>query len=167
MSGGNATQPAEMPGQLSCASLVDAMGRIHTHRAHILPLASPDPVRRLFGPAATIAYLPYRDDLPQTLTGFGALFHQAVGEEPGGRVLVLSSGGYPEASHGSGTKLSRVANLDLAGVLADGRYAISRSCADIRSPPGAGAKRSVGRRDRDAFRSQHRRRGRRGMRYSG
>lgn len=106
---------------LSCASLVDAVGRVHTHRAHILPLVSPEPGRRLFGPAATIAYLPYRDDLPQTETGFGPLFHQAVGADPAGRVLVLSSGGYPEASHGGGTKLSRAANLDLAGVLADGR----------------------------------------------
>lgn len=31
-------------------------------------------------------------------------------------MLVLSSGGYPEASHGGGTKLSRAANLDLAGI---------------------------------------------------
>ncbi len=36
-------------------------------------------------------------------------------------MLVLSSGGYPDASHGGGTKLSRVANHGLAGVLADGR----------------------------------------------
>lgn len=106
---------------LGCAALVDAMGRIHTHRAHVLPLASPDPARPLFGPASTIAYLPYRDDLPQTGAGFGELFHEAVGEHPHGRVLVLSSGGYPEASHGGGTKLSRGEHTHLAGVLADGR----------------------------------------------
>jgi len=29
--------------ELGCAALVDAMGRIHDHRAHILPMASPDP----------------------------------------------------------------------------------------------------------------------------
>jgi regulator of RNase E activity RraA len=96
------------------------MGRVHSHRAHILSLVSPAP-RRLFGPVATIAYLPYRDDLPQTELGFGALFHQAVGESPAGTVLVLSSGGYPEASHGGGTKLSRLQNTGAAGVLADGR----------------------------------------------
>jgi regulator of RNase E activity RraA len=106
--------------RVACASLVDAMGRIHSHRAHILSLVSPAP-RRMFGPAATIAYLPYRDELPQTALGFGALFHQAVSESPAGKVLVLSSGGYPDASHGGGTKLSRLQNTGAAGVLADGR----------------------------------------------
>jgi regulator of RNase E activity RraA len=96
------------------------MGRIHRHRAHVLSLVSPTP-RRLFGPVVTIAYLPYRDDLPQTELGFGALFHQAVGDSPAGTVLVLSSGGYPDASHGGGTKLSRLQNTGVAGVLADGR----------------------------------------------
>ena len=105
---------------LDCASLVDAMGRVHRHRAHILSLVSPSP-RRLFGPAVTIAYLPYRDDLPQVETGFGALFDEAVGDSPTGRVLVLSGGGYPDASHGGGTKLSRLEIRGLAGVLTDGR----------------------------------------------
>jgi regulator of RNase E activity RraA len=106
--------------RVACASLVDAMGRHHRHRAHILGLVSPSP-RRLFGPVATIAYLPYRDDLPQMELGFGALYHQAVGMSPAGRVVVLSSGGYPEASHGGGTKLSRLQAGGAAGVLADGR----------------------------------------------
>lgn len=106
---------------LTCASLVDAMGRLHGHRAHLLNLVSPTPDRRLFGPAATIAYLPYRDDLPQTGIGFADLYRHAVGDAPGGRVLVLSSGGYPDASHGGGIKLSRLQRDDLAGVLADGR----------------------------------------------
>ena len=106
--------------RVACASLVDAMGRIHSHRAHILSLVSPAP-RRLFGAAATIAYLPYRDDLPQTELGFGALFHQAVGDSVAGKVLVLSSGGYPDASHGGGMKLSRLHHAGAAGVLADGR----------------------------------------------
>jgi regulator of RNase E activity RraA len=106
--------------RVACASLVDAMGRLHSHRAHILSLVSPAP-RRLFGPVATIAYLPYRDDLQQTELGFGALFHEAVGESPEGTVLVLSSGGYSDASHGGGTKLSRLQHSAAAGVLADGR----------------------------------------------
>ncbi|MEU5346348.1 MULTISPECIES: RraA family protein [unclassified Streptomyces] len=107
--------------ELGCAALVDAMGRIHDHRAHILPMVSPDPVRPLFGPAATIAYMPRRDDVKKSSEGFADLFYQAVGEFPAGRVLVLSSGGYPDASHGGGTKLSRVAHRGLSGVLADGR----------------------------------------------
>jgi regulator of RNase E activity RraA len=106
--------------RVACASLVDAMGRLHSHRAHVLSLVSPAP-RRLFGPVATIAYLPYRDDLRQTELGFGALFHQAVGDAPAGTVLALSSGGYPDASHGGGTKLSRLQHTGAAGVLADGR----------------------------------------------
>ncbi|MFD8078730.1 RraA family protein [Streptomyces sp. NPDC059718] len=107
--------------RLGCATLVDAMGRVHSHRAHILALSSPDPSRTLFGPAVTIAYQPYRDDLPQAGIGFGELFDQAVGDDPAGKVLVLSSGGYPDISHGGGTKLSRVKRHQLAGVLADGR----------------------------------------------
>jgi regulator of RNase E activity RraA len=112
--------PDDVLDRLSCASLVDAMGRLHGHRAHILDLVSPAP-RRLFGPVATIAYLPYRDDLPQTKVGFGDLFHQAVDGAPAGTVLVLSSGGYPDASHAGGTKLSRLKHSGAAGVLADGR----------------------------------------------
>ena len=112
--------PDDVLDRVACASLVDAMGRVHSHRAHILSLVSPAP-RRLFGPAATIAYLPYRDDLPETKLGFGALFHQAVGGSPAGTVLVLSSGGSPDASHGGGMKLSRLQHAGAAGVLADGR----------------------------------------------
>lgn len=107
---------------LGCADLVDAMGRFHQHRAHILDLISPTPQRPLFGPAVTIAYLPNRDDLPDTNElGFGGWFYRAVGDAPEGSVLVLSSGGYPDASHGGGTKLSRLHNHGLAGVLTDGR----------------------------------------------
>jgi regulator of RNase E activity RraA len=115
-----ASVPDELLDQVSCASLVDGMGRVHRHRAHILGLVSPAP-RRLFGPVVTIAYLPYRDDLPQTEIGFGPLFYEAVGGSPAGAVLVLSSGGYTDAAHGGGTKLSRLVHTRAAGVLADGR----------------------------------------------
>lgn len=108
-------------GQVSCASLVDAMGRRHGHRAHLLPLVSPDPGRPLVGPAVTIAYLPTRDDLPEAELGFASLFDEAIADGPAGKVLVLSSGGHPDASHGGGTKLSRLDHHGLAGVLADGR----------------------------------------------
>lgn len=107
--------------QLSCAALVDAMGRLHGHRAHLLPLVSPDPQRVLFGSAVTIAYLPARDDLPQAELGFASLFYEAIADDPAGKVLVLSSGGYPDSSLAGGTKLSRLENRGLAGVLADGR----------------------------------------------
>lgn len=106
---------------VSCASLVDAMGRVHKHRAHILDLVSPDPTRVLFGPVVTVAFQPYRDDLPQRALGFGTVFYRAVADAPRGKVVVLSSGGHPGASHGGGTKLSRLDHHGVAGVLADGR----------------------------------------------
>lgn len=84
----------------------------------------------MFGPVATIAYLPYRDDLLQTDLGFGALFHQALGESPAGKVLVLASGGYPDASHGGGMKLSRPQHAGAAGVLTDGRLRDFEQLAD-------------------------------------
>ncbi|MFD3518851.1 RraA family protein [Streptomyces sp. NPDC058653] len=104
--------------RVACASLVDAMGRVHEHRAHLLSLVSPAP-RRLFGPVATIAYLPYRDDMPHA--EFGDLYSQAMVGRRAGTVLVLSSGGYPDVSHGGGTKLSHLEHSGAAGVLADGR----------------------------------------------
>lgn len=120
MTGDRRAELAAQLGQVSCASLVDAMGRRHDHRAYLLPLTSPDPARPLFGPAATITYLPYRADLDEP-PSFAELFSRAVGPRPEGRVLVLSSGGDPEASHGGGTKLSRAQNHGLAGVVSDGR----------------------------------------------
>ncbi|MGH7425048.1 MAG: RraA family protein [Candidatus Methylomirabilales bacterium] len=104
------------------SSLVDAMGRIHRHRCHILDFVTPTPGRVLFGPAVTISYFPScsRALDPQRYT-FARLFYEAVGTEPAGKVLVLASNGHPDASLGGGTKMSRLQNHGLAGVLADGR----------------------------------------------
>lgn len=107
--------------RVDSASLVDAMGRVHGHRADIFDLVSPDPARVMFGPAVTVAYLPYRDDLPEKDLGFATMFYRAVGDSPEGKVVVLSSGGHPHSSHAGGTKLSRLHNHRVAGVLADGR----------------------------------------------
>ncbi|MEU6264653.1 RraA family protein [Saccharopolyspora shandongensis] len=119
---GQNTDLATMVTGLGCAAIVDAMGRAHHHRAHVLSLVSPTPQRPMFGPAVTIAYLPYRDDFTDTKTaGFADWFYRAVGDTPAGAVLVLSSGGYPDVSHGGGTKMSRLHNHELAGLLCDGR----------------------------------------------
>lgn len=108
--------------RLGCATLVDAMGRVHGHRVHIPAMSSPDPLRPLFGRAATISYLPYREALPGTGLNFSHYFYGALGEQPAAdQVLVISSGGYPDVSHGGGTKLSRADSAGVAGVLADGR----------------------------------------------
>jgi 4-hydroxy-4-methyl-2-oxoglutarate aldolase len=102
------------------ADIVDAMGRLHRHRCHLLDLVSPTPGRRLFGPAVTIAYFPAcRAALPPER--HTRLFYQAIEDGADGRVLVLASNGYTDASLGGGAKLSRVQNHRLAGILADGR----------------------------------------------
>ncbi len=108
--------------RVRCASLVDAMGRRYAHRSHILDLVSPTPQRRLFGPVVTIGYVPFRQDLGQAASlDFAALFYRALEDAPPEAVLVLASGGNPDASLGGAAKLSRVQNRGLAGVLADGR----------------------------------------------
>uniref|UniRef100_UPI0027413AD7 RraA family protein n=1 Tax=Streptomyces sp. MK5 TaxID=3064253 RepID=UPI0027413AD7 len=118
----NNNTPATRAARLGCATLVDAMGRIHRHRAHIPAMSSPDPLRPLFGRAATISFLPYREDLTETDHDFKHYFYAALGQgRAAEHVLVLSSGGYPDVSHGGGTKLARADNIGLAGVLADGR----------------------------------------------
>ncbi len=107
---------------LKTADIVDAMGRMHRHRCHLLDLVSPTPDKVLFGPAATISFFPSCEEAfdPEEYS-FANLFYEAVGEEPAGKVLVLASNGYTEASMGGGTKLSRAHNHGLAGVLTDGR----------------------------------------------
>ncbi len=107
---------------LKCADLVDAMGRLHRHRCHILDLVSPTPGRVLFGPAVTISYFPSCSaSLDPERYNLGNLFHEAVGSDPEGKVLVLASNGYTDVSMGGGTKLSRLQYDGLAGVITDGR----------------------------------------------
>ena len=108
--------------RLTTADLVDAMGRLHRHRAHLLDFVSPTPERRLFGPAVTISYFPTCEArLHPDRYNFGSLFLEAVGDQPEDRVLVLAGNGHPDTSLAGGTKLSRAQNMGLAGVLADGR----------------------------------------------
>lgn len=112
----------DMLNRVTTADLVDAMGRLHRHRCHILDLVTPTPGRRLFGPAVIISYFPTCSAaLDPTVFNFGALFNEAVGEDPEGKVLVLASNGHSDTSLAGGTKLSRAHNVGLAGVLADGR----------------------------------------------
>ena len=104
------------------ADVMDAMGRLHQHRCHLLDLVSPTPGRPLFGPAVTISYFPAcRGIRPPDRYNFKRLFYQAIEGGAEGRVLVLAGNGYTEASLGGATKLSRAQNHRLAGVLTDGR----------------------------------------------
>jgi 4-hydroxy-4-methyl-2-oxoglutarate aldolase len=107
---------------LRCADLVDAMGRTHRHRCHILDIVSPTPGRILFGPAVTISYFPSCSAaLDPDRYNLANLFYEAVGEEPAGKVVVLASNGYTDTSMGGGTKLLRLQQHRCAGVLTDGR----------------------------------------------
>jgi regulator of RNase E activity RraA len=107
---------------LKCADLVDAMGRMHRHRCHILDLVSPTPGRILFGPAVTISYFPSCSAaLDPEHHSFANLFNEAVGDNPAGKVIVLASNGYTDTSMGGGTKLLRLHQNGCAGVLTDGR----------------------------------------------
>jgi 4-hydroxy-4-methyl-2-oxoglutarate aldolase len=107
---------------LKCADVVDAMGRLHRHRCHLLDLVTPTPGRVLFGPAVTISYFPTcSSGLDPERYNLANLFYEAVGDTPAGKVLVLASNGYTETSMGGGTKLLRVQEHGLAGVLTDGR----------------------------------------------
>ena len=86
---------------LKCADLVDAMGRLHRHRCHILDLVSPTPGRILFGPAVTISYFPSCfAALDPERYNLANLFYEAVGDEPAGKVVVLASNGYTDTSMG-------------------------------------------------------------------
>ena len=50
---------------VSSSALHDVLVRVHDHPCAIVGLATPTPDRVLFGPAATIRFLPYRADLGQ------------------------------------------------------------------------------------------------------
>src|SRR5262245_39715624 len=107
---------------LKTADLVDAMGRLHRHRCHLLDLVSPTPGRVLFGPAVTISYFPSCSaGLDPERYNLADLFYEAVGDEPEGKVVVLASNGYTDASMGGGTKLFRLQQHGCAGVLTDAR----------------------------------------------
>ena len=107
---------------LKCADLVDAMGRLHRHRCHILDLVTPTPGRVLFGSAVTISYFPSCSAaLDPERYNLANLFYEAVGDEPAGKVIVLASNGYTDTSMGGGTKLLRLHQNGCAGVLTDGR----------------------------------------------
>ena len=59
----NKKEMTSMLKKVKAASLVDAMGRFHNHRAHVEDLVSPNSGKILFGEAVTICYVPYRHDI--------------------------------------------------------------------------------------------------------
>ena len=119
---------------LEPADAVDAMNQLYSHKCHIIGLQSPDPEKVLFGQAVTIGFLPIRKDFmdPQKHS-LGPLFYQSIAKvNAEGKVLVISSGGHQNISLGGGTKLSRVRNHKMAGILCDGRV---RDFGDLKNYP--------------------------------
>jgi regulator of RNase E activity RraA len=107
---------------LTAASLTDAVGRLCSHRAHILDLVSPTPGRVLFGRAATIRYLPYRDDLAdEAMPNFARAFYDAITADFEETVLVLNNPCRADTSIGGGVKFSRLHNHKVAGLITDAR----------------------------------------------
>lgn len=116
---------------VSSSALADCLARVHRHPAAIIDLVCPTPDRVLFGPAATIRFLPHRADLFTTPEhDFARAYYRAVGDRPAGAVLVMSSGGMPDQALAGGKKLSRAAFQGVAGVLADGRLRDLHELAD-------------------------------------
>lgn len=109
--------------KVSCSAICDAMMRRHAHRAHVVDLVSPAPERWLLGPAVTMQFLPLRADrVEPERHDFGPMLIEALGgEDPEGRVLVAASWGHPDQPLAGGKKLSRLANLRMAGIVTDGR----------------------------------------------
>ena len=112
-----------LPDGVAVADVVDVMTSRFKHRAHILDLVSPKPGRVLFGRAVTMSFFPYREALmDDRLHPLGPVFYDAIrSHDPAGKVLVMASNGHPDISLGGGTKLSRLRNHGMAGVIADGR----------------------------------------------
>ena len=131
---------------LKCADLVDAMGRMHRHRCHILDLVSPTPGRILFGPAVTISYFPScAASLDPERYNLANLFYEAVGDDPAGKVVVLASNGYTDTSMGGGTKLLRLhehrapacSRMAACATSTSSRATTSRPTARVRRRAGA------------------------------
>lgn len=109
--------------EVSSASLTDALGQRHDHRAHVMDLITPTPGRVLFGPACTIRFVPVRKDaLDEEVHTFARLFYEAVPEPREGQVLVLDTSGHFNLAIVGGNKASRLANHGLAGMIADCRF---------------------------------------------
>lgn len=116
------------------ADVIDAMSQLYSHKCHLINFQSPDANKVLFGQAVTIGFMPVRKDfMDPKKHSLGPLFYKSIAKvEPEGKVLVMSSGGHPDISLGGGTKLSRLRNHKMAGILCDGRL---RDFEDLKNYP--------------------------------
>ena len=107
---------------LAAAPLTDAVRRLFLHRAHIIDLVSPTPGRVLFGRAATIRYVPFRQGFSdERKPSFARFFYEAIAENAEGTVLVVNNPVDTGSSIGGGVKFSRLHHHKLAGLITDAR----------------------------------------------
>ena len=113
---------AERARGLAAADAVDALVKMFDHRSHISGLIGPVGNKPILGPALTVSFMPVRRDImDKHRHSLGPAIYRAVADhDPKGAVLVISSNGHPTTSLGGSTKLSRVKNLEMAGVVCDG-----------------------------------------------
>ena len=113
----------EMIAELAAADVIDAMTKRFAHRSHLIGLIGPASNKAIIGPAMTISFMPVRSDLMDPRKhSLGPAIYRAIGDaNPKGAVLVMASNGHPHTSLGGSTKLSRLRNLDMAGIVCDGR----------------------------------------------
>jgi 4-hydroxy-4-methyl-2-oxoglutarate aldolase len=118
--------------RLTSASLCDAMAARFDHRAHVIDLVSPAPGTVLFGPAATMLFMPNRRDVHSgEADRFEALLDEATQGDAEGRVLVLGSSGHPDEALAGGKKVARIEAAGFEGLLADGRLRDMEEIADF------------------------------------
>jgi hypothetical protein len=83
-----------LAGRVRAGDIVDAMGRRHRHRCHLLDLVGPTLGRRLFGPAVTISYFPAsaREEWQRAWAGVdrvGRVDSSARGQESASHIHLL------------------------------------------------------------------------------
>ncbi len=122
----------ELATRVSSSALHDCLVKVHGHPCVVTGLTCPTPGRVLFGPAATMAFLPHRADLfGDPRHDFASVYYRAVGDAARGAVLVMSCGGMPDQALAGGKKLSRAAFQGVAGALTDGRLRDLHELADL------------------------------------
>ena len=115
---------------LGAAPLCDALGRRFSHRLHLHDLIGPPSSSPLFGPVATIRFLPRRPDLiDPSRHGFDALARAACAGAPAGAVLVAAAG--QDQPVAGGKKLALAKALGFSGLLTDGRVRDLAEADDI------------------------------------
>jgi regulator of RNase E activity RraA len=117
----NAPTP-QLIATVSSASISDAMAQRFAHRWHVPDLVSPTPGVVLHGWAATVRFVPRRDDVRDPdIHDFAPAAISAAQGGAEGRVLVIGAGSYGRAAVAGGKKLTLVDGLGFDGLLTDGR----------------------------------------------